>query len=100
MQPIQSTERPQLAARARLQTDKVTGKPILLYPEGVLVLNPTGRAIVELCAGQMSLQEIVQQLARRYAVAPEQIEPEVRKYLDRLRERNLLSILPPSDASQ
>ena len=31
--------RPKLSSRARLQTDKVTGKPVLLYPEGVLMLN-------------------------------------------------------------
>ena len=32
--------------RARVQTDPVSGKPVLLYPEGVLMLTPTGHAIV------------------------------------------------------
>lgn len=82
--------RPKLSARARLQTDKVTGKPVLLYPEGVLMLNPTGHAIVSLCTGEITLQEIVTKLAERYKIPAEQISPQVADYLNRLRERNLL----------
>src|SRR2546421_10837263 len=84
--------RPKLAARARLQTDKVSGKPVLLYPEGVLMLNPTGHAIVSLCTGSASLEEIVANLAERYKVAPEEISSQVIEYLNRLRSRKLLEI--------
>lgn len=82
--------RPKLSSRARLQTDKVTGKPILLYPEGVLMLNPTGHAIVSLCTGEATFQEIVTRLAERYKISTQEISPQVATYLDRLRERNLL----------
>ena len=34
--------RPRLSSRARVQMDKITGKPVMLYPEGALILNPTG----------------------------------------------------------
>ena len=85
--------RPKISARARLQTDKVTGKPVLLYPEGVLMLNPTGHAIVLLCTGQATFEEIVAKLAERYKTAPQQICSEVIEYLNRLRARNLLEIL-------
>lgn len=84
--------RPRLSARARLQTDKVTGKPIVLYPEGVLMLNPTGHAIVSLCTGDSTFEEIVAQLAARYKIAPAEIAPQVAEYLHRLRERNLLEM--------
>ena len=87
------TGRPKISARARLQTDKVTGKPVLLYPEGVLVLNPTGHAIVLLCTGQSTLQEVVDKLADRYKIAPQEILSQVMDYLNRLRARNLLEIL-------
>ncbi len=90
MQPPSADMRPKLSARARLQTDKVTGKPVLLYPEGVLMLNPTGHAIVSLCTGEITLQEIVTKLAERYNIPAEQISPQVADYLNRLRERNLL----------
>lgn len=85
--------RPKLSSRARLQTDKVTGKPIVLYPEGVLMLNPTGHAIVSLCTGEVTFQEIVTNLAARYKIPAENISPQVAEYLNRLRERNLLELL-------
>ena len=92
MQLPSSEMRPRLSARARLQTDKVTGKPILLYPEGVLMLNPTGHAIVSLCTGESTLQEIVAKLAERYQVPAAEISRQVAEYLNRLRERNLLEL--------
>src|ERR1044071_7703889 len=82
--------RPKLAARARLQTDPVTGKPVLLHPEGVLVLNPTGHAIVSRCNGEATLEQIVADLAASYRTPVEKILPDVCEYLNRLRERNLL----------
>jgi len=90
MQLPSSDMRPKLSSRARLQTDKVTGKPVLLYPEGVLMLNPTGHAITSLCTGENTFQEIVTKLAERYKISADQISPQVADYLNRLRERNLL----------
>jgi pyrroloquinoline quinone biosynthesis protein D len=90
---IPAQARPKIAARARLQTDKVSGKPVLLYPEGVLVLNPTGQAIVSLCSGQATVPEIVAELATRYRVSAQEIAPQVMEYLERLRARNLLEVL-------
>ena len=88
--------RPKISARARLQTDKITGKPVLLYPEGVLMLNPTGHAIVSLCTGEATFEEIVAKLGERYKVAPQKISAEVLGYLNRLRGRNLLEVLNES----
>jgi pyrroloquinoline quinone biosynthesis protein D len=96
MQLPSSEMRPKLAARARLQTDKVTGKPILLYPEGVLMLNPTGHAIVSLCTGDNRFEEIVAKLAERYKIPPTDISPQVAEYLNRLREKNLLEVVEPN----
>jgi pyrroloquinoline quinone biosynthesis protein D len=89
---IPADARPRLAARARLQTDKVSGKPVLLYPEGVLVLNPTGHAIVSLCTGQVTVQDITTELATRYRVPAQEIAPQITEYLERLRARNLLEV--------
>lgn len=90
MQLPPSDMRPKLSSRARLQTDKVTGKPILLYPEGVLMLNPTGHAIVALCTGEATFAQIVENLSNRYKISPQEISPQIAEYLNRLRERNLL----------
>ncbi|MEY2466073.1 MAG: pyrroloquinoline quinone biosynthesis protein [Verrucomicrobiota bacterium] len=99
MQTLLPDARPKLSARARLQTDKVTGKPILLYPEGVLVLNSTGHAIVSLCDGKLTLQEMTAKLTGNFKAGnPEQISADVAQYLNALRARNLLDLLsePPN----
>ena len=90
MTPLSPTERPKLSARARLQADKVTGRPILLYPEGVLVLNATGEAIVDLCRGDLTLEEIISQLTAKYQAPADAVARDVIAYLDRLRAVNLL----------
>jgi pyrroloquinoline quinone biosynthesis protein D len=92
MQLPSSQMRPKLCSRARLQTDKVTGKPILLFPEGVLILNPTGHAIISLCTGATTFGEIVDKLADRYKITPAEILPQVAEFINRLHERNLLEI--------
>ena len=88
---------PRLSPRARLQTDKITGKPVLLYPEGALLLNPTAHAIVCLCTGNARLQLILETLAERFALPVEQITDEVIPFLERLRAKNLLQVLEPAD---
>jgi pyrroloquinoline quinone biosynthesis protein D len=88
---------PKISRRARLQTDKVTGKPVLLYPEGVLVLNETGMATVTLCTGECTVEEIAGKLAEHYKTSLQTILPEVTSYLTRLRARNLLEISAQKD---
>jgi|SRR6516165_7636815 pyrroloquinoline quinone biosynthesis protein D len=97
MQLPPANMRPKLSSRARLQTDKVTGKPVVLYPEGVLMLNPTGHAVVSLCTGETTFGEIVANLATRYKISPEEIAPQIADYLNRLRERNLLEMAGASE---
>jgi len=93
MSPILPGERPKLSLRARLQKDKVTGKPILLYPEGILILNPTAHAIVTHCTGEATFEEIVAKLATQYGASPEDVRMDVTTCLDRFRALNLLEVL-------
>jgi pyrroloquinoline quinone biosynthesis protein D len=87
-----------LNRRARLQLDKVTGKPILLYPEGVLMLNVTSEAIVKLCDGTRTIPEMAAHLAETYHAPKDVIEADVRKLLDRLAQLNLISAPEPDSA--
>jgi len=91
---ISSEARPKLSFRARVQSDKLTGKPVLLYPEGALILNPTGLAIVTLCTGDSTVEEIIKTLAARFEAPAERIAPEVTSYLERLIARNLVELKP------
>ena len=91
-QPISADARPKISPRARVQTDKATGKPVLLYPEGLLKLNHTGHAIVTLCNGETTLTDMVVHLAQRYQVPAPEILSQVTDYLNRLRALNLLEL--------
>ena len=79
--------RPLLAARARYRWDKVRRQCQLVYPEGVLVLNEAGAAIVQLCDGR-SFDELLAALAAQCsdAVPPQ----DVRDFLVRLADKGLL----------
>ena len=89
--------RPYLAGGVRLRTDPVTGKPVLLYPEGVLILNPTGAAILELCGGGRTVEQIASALATRFAAPVDRITEDVRQYVGCLRARRLLELQEEED---
>lgn len=89
------TDRPQLLPRARLQIDKVTGRPMLLYPEGVLFLNPTGHAIVTLCTKEYTFDKIITTLSDQFNVSPDVLTAEVTTYLNQLRAKNLIGVVQP-----
>jgi pyrroloquinoline quinone biosynthesis protein D len=82
--------RPRLAENVRLQTDRVTGEPVLLYPEGVLVLNETAHDIVTRCTGTATVGEIVSGLAAEYDAAPEELAGDVLECLGDLRRRQFI----------
>lgn len=57
---------PRVAAKARLQWDGVRNRHILLYPEGLVALNPTAAEILGLCDGRRTVDEIVKLLSGKY----------------------------------
>lgn len=82
--------RPRLAARARLKFDAIANQEMLLFPEAALMLNETGAAIVRLCDGARSINEIVEQLSRKFGADRETLTREVIDFLDMVRARGLL----------
>ena len=86
---VLSTNRPRLARRARLEWDAVRERHVLLEPEGVLVLNQTGAIILGLCDGERTVDEIVEELRKRYnRVAGD----EVQDFLSRLVAKRLVEL--------
>ncbi|HLX05253.1 MAG TPA: pyrroloquinoline quinone biosynthesis peptide chaperone PqqD [Candidatus Binatus sp.] len=83
--------RPRLASRARLKFDPIEKQEMLLFPEAALALNETGAAIVRLCDGARSINEIVDQLSEKYCDADrDAVTREVIEFLDTIRARGLL----------
>jgi pyrroloquinoline quinone biosynthesis protein D len=79
--------RPRLTNRARLQFDATRQKHVLLFPEGLLVLNETAAAIIELCDGQRTVGDIAAELGERYS---RPVEESVLTLFDRLVARRLI----------
>jgi pyrroloquinoline quinone biosynthesis protein D len=57
--------RPVLVPHARYRWDKVRGQHQLVFPEGILVLNESGAAIVRLCDGR-SMPELLAALKGQF----------------------------------
>jgi pyrroloquinoline quinone biosynthesis protein D len=83
------TARPRLAAKARLKWDEIRQKPLLLYPEGVLVLNQTAQEVIALCDGQRTVAEIVKTLGEKFG--GDQIDQDVKDLLARLIGKGLMT---------
>ena len=87
--------RPRLAPKVRLRFDAKSERFMLLYPERGMELNPTAADIVQLCTGELTVAEIVAQLAGKYAPQPRAtIEHEVLAFLASLADRGLLRSEP------
>jgi pyrroloquinoline quinone biosynthesis protein D len=74
---------------ARVDFDPVRKQRVLLYPEGVVLLNDTGAAILELCDGRRSVADIAAVLGERYHV---DVTADVIEYLSHLVARDLVRV--------
>lgn len=96
MSRLPGDTRPRLAPHVRMRPDRATGGHVLLGPETVVVLNGTGHAVLALCDGVRSLDEIVEALASGHGgVDAGTVGAQVRDYLGRLAARNLVALVDP-----
>lgn len=84
--------RPELAASARTQTDRLTGQTVLLFPEGIIELNETSAAILGKCNGVTSIADIIADLANEYEVDGLELQADVLEFLESLKTRQLLQV--------
>jgi pyrroloquinoline quinone biosynthesis protein D len=78
---------PRIWRLARLEYDTVRQRHVLLYPEGAVLLNETGAAILKLCDGSHSVAEIVTILSERYQA---DVGADVTEYLAQMTDRELV----------
>lgn len=87
---ISDTNRPILASKARVKWDPVRQKHLLLFPEGLLVLNQTAHEIITMCNGKNKVITIVNSLGDKYKT---HVDADIRELLSRLVEKRLLLLL-------
>jgi coenzyme PQQ biosynthesis protein PqqD len=92
MEGITDHSRPVLARGTRLSTDKQTGEPLLLFPEGVVHLSSTAHAILQNCNGQATIGTIVDALAGEFEADPAALRDDVVECLMQLQGRKLVLI--------
>jgi pyrroloquinoline quinone biosynthesis protein D len=87
MSSITDTDTLILAPKARIKWDQVRQKDLLLFPEGLFVLNQTAKEIITMCDGKHTVTTIVKFLSDKYQTP---IEADVREMLSRLVEKRIL----------
>ena len=79
--------RPILVSQARYRWDKIRHQHQVVFPEGILVLNETGAAIVQCCDGR-GMDELIGDLAARFpGTNPAE---DVEQFVRRLASRGLV----------
>ena len=79
--------RPRLWKLARVDYDPVRQRPVLLYPEGAMLLNDTGAEILALCDGQRTIADIAAVLGAKYGA---DVTADVTQYISALVDRELV----------
>lgn len=81
--------RPTLARGVRMRFDPTRDRHVLLGPESVIVLNPTGADILGLCDGRRTVSDVATELQARYDRV---VDDEVAAFLDRLVTKRYVEI--------
>lgn len=89
MPPLSRTDRPHLRRGVRTATDPLSDGTVLLFPEGVLIMNETAAAVILQCDGARSVAEVVQAVHEVY----DDVEVgDVMELLEELIVQNLLMV--------
>jgi coenzyme PQQ biosynthesis protein PqqD len=91
MKTTSAIRRPMVARHARYRWDSLRQQHQLVFPEGVLVLNESGAAIVRCCDGR-PVGEIIAALEAQFKDAA--LEADVPAFLERLYEKGLVFDVP------
>ncbi|MTW18646.1 pyrroloquinoline quinone biosynthesis peptide chaperone PqqD [Rhodoplanes serenus] len=84
--------RPKLARGVRMTTSEAHGGPVLLAPERIVRLDTVAADIVSRCDGHLTLAELIDTLAERYAAPRETIAADVTTLLRALADKRLIDL--------
>jgi coenzyme PQQ biosynthesis protein PqqD len=93
MPPPLDSSQPRFAAGCRWGPPSKTGEEerMILFPEGAIKLQGTGRQILEQCDGQLTFGEIIGRLQTQFATAdPEKIRTDISQFLEQLQKKRIV----------
>jgi pyrroloquinoline quinone biosynthesis protein D len=94
MPPPEDTSQPRLATGCRWGVENKTGTEdakVILFPEGAIKLQGTGRQVLERCDGQRTFAQIIAELQAQFADAdPAKIRADISQFLEQLRHRRIV----------
>jgi pyrroloquinoline quinone biosynthesis protein D len=89
MAPPQDSAQPRLAAGCRWGGAEEAR--VILFPEGAIKLQGTGRQVLEQCDGQRTFGQIIQELQAQFTDAdPAKIRADISQFLEQLRHKRIV----------
>jgi pyrroloquinoline quinone biosynthesis protein D len=91
--PPDNSSHPRLAAGCRWGAENKPGSEerVVLFPEGAIKLQGTGRQVLERCDGQRTFAEIIAELQAQFGEAdPEKIRGDISQFLEQLRHKRIV----------
>ncbi|MGY3604320.1 MULTISPECIES: pyrroloquinoline quinone biosynthesis peptide chaperone PqqD [unclassified Bradyrhizobium] len=88
---VSETSRPKLPRHAKLKFDETRQVWVILAPERVLAPDEIAVEVLQLCDGERSVADMVDQLAAKYAAPREAIATDVIALLQDLADKGFLS---------
>lgn len=89
MPPPRDASQPKLAAGCRwggTEEDRV-----ILFPEGAIKLQSTGRQVLERCDGVRTFGELIVELQKEFTSAdPEKIRSDIGQFLEQLQRKRIV----------
>jgi pyrroloquinoline quinone biosynthesis protein D len=94
MAPPTDASQPRLAAGCRWgQSTKTGGEEtrVILFPEGAIKLQGTGKLVLEHCDGQRTFAEIITELQKEFGKTdPEKIRADISLFLEQLQKKRIV----------
>ena len=89
--PPEDTSQPRLATGCRWGAESPNQERMILFPEGAIKLQGTGRQVLERCDGQRTFGEIIVELQSQFADAdPAKIRADISQFLEQLRHKRIV----------
>jgi pyrroloquinoline quinone biosynthesis protein D len=89
MAPPEDSAQPRLAAGCRWGGTE--DARVILFPEGAIKLQGTGREVLEYCDGKRTFGEIIRELQAQFANAdPAKIRVDISQFLEQLRHKRIV----------